>query len=82
MWPDIAPHVLTLAVFGTATAVTTLATLGFLSIGFRPPTADWGVMMAELLPSWQEAPWAVAAPIVCLAIVVLCLRLVAGQDHK
>jgi peptide/nickel transport system permease protein len=82
LWPDLAPQVLTLAVFGAATAVTALATLGFLSVGLRPPKADWGVMMAELLPSWREAPWGVLAPVVCLAVTVLLLRLAAGQEKQ
>lgn len=81
LWPDLAAQVLTLSAFGAATVVTALATLGFISVGLRPPTPEWGVMMAELLPSWREAPWAVLAPIVCLALTVACLRLAAGRQE-
>lgn len=80
IWPDLAQQVLTLAAFGGATVVTALATLGFISVGLRPPTPEWGVMMSELLPSWRTAPWAIAAPIVALAATVLCLRLFAGEE--
>ncbi|WP_333834643.1 ABC transporter permease [Rubrimonas sp.] len=80
LWPDLAQQVLTLAAFGGATVVTALATLGFISVGLRPPTPEWGVMMSELLPSWRTAPWAIAAPIGALAATVLCLRLVAGEE--
>lgn len=79
-WPDLAGQALTLAAFGAATVVTALATLGFISVGLRPPTPEWGVMMSEMLPAWREAPWAIAAPIVALAATVLCLRLAAGAE--
>ncbi|MBJ3778054.1 ABC transporter permease [Acuticoccus mangrovi] len=80
LWPDLSLQILTLAAFGAATVVTALATLGFISVGLRPPTPEWGVMMAELLPSWREAPWAIAAPVVALAATVLSLRLAAGSE--
>jgi peptide/nickel transport system permease protein len=80
LWPELSLQVLTLTAFGAATVVTALATLGFISVGLRPPTPEWGVMMAELLPSWREAPWAIAAPIVALATTVTCLRLAAGSE--
>ncbi|SEB07728.1 ABC transporter permease [Rubrimonas cliftonensis] len=82
LWPDLAQQVLTLAAFGGATVVTALATLGFISVGLRPPTPEWGVMMSELLPSWRSAPWAIAAPILALATTVLCLRLIAGEETE
>jgi len=82
IWPDLSLQILTLAAFGAATVVTALATLGFISVGLRPPTPEWGVMMAEMLPSWREAPWAIAAPIVALAATVLCLRLAAGDEAR
>ena len=81
LWPDLAPQLLTLSVFAAATAVTALATLGFISVGMRPPKAEWGLMMAELLPSWREAPWGVLAPVAALAFTVLCLRLAAGPEE-
>ncbi len=81
VWPDLSSQVLTLAAFGAATVVTALATLGFISVGLRPPTPEWGVMMAEMLPSWREAPWAVLAPVVCLAVTVGCLHLAAGREE-
>ena len=80
--PDFADQLLTLAAFGAATVVTALATLGFISVGLRPPTPEWGVMMAEMMPSWREAPWAIAAPVLCLAFTVLSLRFAAGVEEE
>lgn len=76
--PEIGPGLITIAAFGAATAVTSVAALGFVSVGLRPPTAEWGVMMTELLPYWREAPFLILQPVVCLVITVLALHLSVG----
>ena len=76
--PDMLPNLLTLAAFGIASSVTAMAALGFVSVGLRPPTAEWGVMMTELLPYWREAPWLILQPIACLVTVVLAAHLATG----
>ncbi|WP_424988112.1 ABC transporter permease [Microbulbifer sp. S227A] len=76
--PEIGPGLLTIAAFGAATAVTAVAALGFVSVGIRPPTAEWGVMMTQLLPYWREAPFLILQPVACLVITVLALHLSVG----
>lgn len=76
--PEIGPGLITIAAFGAATAVTAVAALGFVSVGVRPPTAEWGVMMTELLPYWREAPFLILQPVACLVITVLSLHLSVG----
>ena len=76
--PEIGPGLLTIAAFGAATAVTAVAALGFISVGIRPPTAEWGVMMTELLPYWREAPFLILQPVACLILTVLALHLSVG----
>ena len=81
--PEIGPGLLTIAAFGAATAMTAVAALGFISVGVRPPTAEWGVMMAELLPYWREAPFLILQPVFCLVLTVLALHLsVGGMQRK
>ncbi len=80
--PEIGPGLLTLAAFGTATAVTAVAALGFVSVGIRPPTAEWGVMMTELLPYWRETPWLILQPVLCLVLTVLALHLSVGFSRR
>ena len=48
--PEIAPIVLTLMTFGAATTVLAVASLGYINVGLRPPTAELGQMMSEYLP--------------------------------
>ena len=80
--PELLPGLFTLAAFGVATSVTAMAALGFVSVGIRPPTAEWGVMMTQLLPYWREAPWLILQPVACLVITVLALQLVAGLNVR
>lgn len=80
--PDLLPGLLTLAAFGIASTVTGMAALGFVSVGIRPPTAEWGVMMTELLPYWREAPWLIIQPVTCLVLTVLAVHLVVGTANR
>lgn len=80
--PDMLPNLLTLAAFGIASSVTAMAALGFVSVGLRPPTAEWGVMMTELLPYWREAPWLIVQPIACLVTTVLAAHLATGLKAR
>ncbi len=80
--PEIGPGLLTIAAFGAATAVTAVAALGFVSVGIRPPTAEWGVMMTELLPYWREAPFLILQPVGCLVFTVLTLHLCVGGMRR
>lgn len=77
--PELVGGLLTVATFGAATAVTTVAALGFVGVGIQPPTAEWGLMMIELLPYWREAPWLTLQPVIGLAMAVIALQLVAGR---
>lgn len=76
--PELLPGILTLAAFGIASSVTAMAALGFVSVGIRPPTAEWGVMMTELLPYWREAPWLILQPVACLVLTVLSVHVAVG----
>ncbi|MEM7025575.1 MAG: ABC transporter permease [Pseudomonadota bacterium] len=82
LWPEIAPIITTLAAFGAATAIMAIAALGFVGIGLRPPTAEWGLMITELFPYHFEAPWALAQPLFLVFITVLGLFLLAGRDPR
>jgi peptide/nickel transport system permease protein len=77
-WPELRANVLTLSAFGAATAILSVAALGFISVGIRPPTPELGQMMIELLPYYQEAPLIFLQPILILFLLVLSLNLIAG----
>jgi peptide/nickel transport system permease protein len=77
--PELLPVVGTLMSFGAATAVLALSGTGFIGVGLQPPTPELGLMMIELLPYYDEAPWLIGAPIGILTIFLLGLVLLAGN---
>lgn len=82
LWPELVPVVLTLGAFGAGATVMAMAALGFVSVGLRPPVAELGLMMTELLPYYEEAPWALAQPVMVMVFLGLSLTLLAGKDPR
>jgi peptide/nickel transport system permease protein len=79
IWPELAPILLPLGAARTAHAVMAIASLGFVSVGVRPPTPELGAMMIELQPYYEEAPHALLQPIAALFVMVLALQLMGGK---
>ena len=77
--PELLPMLGTLAALGLGNAVLAVGALGFVGVGLRPPTPEWGLMMTEMLPYHTEAPVALLAPAVCLFVLVLGAQLIAGR---
>ncbi|OLP54668.1 ABC transporter permease [Rhizobium rhizosphaerae] len=79
VFPDLLPLFGTLGAFGLGSAVLALGALGFIGFGLRPPTPEWGLMMVEMLPYWNEAPLALLMPPVCLLTLILGLQILARR---
>lgn len=79
IWPAISPSVFTLAAFGGANAILTMASLGFVYVGIQPPLAELGLMTVELFPFYSEAPWLLAQPLIVIALMVFAFHLLAGK---
>lgn len=80
--PELLPLLGTLAALGLGNAVLAVGALGFVGVELRPPTAEWGLMMTELLPYHAEAPDALLAPAACLFVLVLGAQLLAGRAGR
>lgn len=78
--PRLAPVMWTLTAFGAGNAVLALATLGFVNVGLRPPTAELGLMMTELFPYYYEAPLVFFLPIITVFLLVLSFQLLSGKQ--
>lgn len=77
--PRLLPMIATLSAFSLGNAILALATLGFVSVGLRPPTAELGLMMTELFPYYYEAPLIFLQPVVAVFLMVLSLQLLSGR---
>lgn len=78
--PKLTPVMWTLSAFGAGNAVLALATLGFVNVGLKPPTAELGLMMTELFPYYYEAPLIFFLPIITVFLLVLSFQLLSGKQ--
>lgn len=77
--PRLLPMIATLSAFSLGNAILALATLGFVNVGLRPPTAELGLMMTELFPYYYEAPMVFLQPVIAVFLMVLSLQLLSGR---
>lgn len=77
--PRLLPLIATISAFALGNAILALATLSFVSVGLRPPTAELGLMMTELFPYYYEAPWIFMQPVLAVFLMVLSLQLLSGR---
>jgi peptide/nickel transport system permease protein len=52
-----------------------IATLGFVGLGSRPPTAEWGAMIASARVYFLNSWWTMTFPGLALFVTVICLSL-------
>jgi len=76
--PPVLRAVMPLATLGVGQAIMSISALGFLGLGLKPPTPEWGAMINELMPFLSEGFVQMAAPCVMIFISVLTLTL-AGR---
>lgn len=76
--PSVLRAVMPLATLGVGQAIMSISALGFLGLGLKPPTPEWGAMINELLPYLAEGFVQMAAPCVMIFASVLTLTL-AGR---
>ncbi len=73
--PHLLPTILVWTTLGIATTVLLEATLSFLGIGVRPPTASWGGIIFESQSYFLTAPWLVFFPGIAIMLVALAFNL-------
>ncbi|MCA3584627.1 MAG: ABC transporter permease subunit [Methylocystis sp.] len=76
--PPVLRAVMPLATLGVGQAIMSISALGFLGLGLKPPTPEWGAMINELLPFLAEGFVQMAAPCAMIFVSVLTLTL-AGR---
>jgi peptide/nickel transport system permease protein len=69
--PNALSSVLVLSTLSISTAILAEATLSFLGLGPRPPTATWGSMISDGTSVLQSAPWVVLFPGLAITLTVL-----------
>lgn len=73
--PQTLGAAITIATFGIATAILSIAGLSFLGLGAQPPQAEWGLMLSEARRYLRTAWWLAVFPGLAIMLVVLCVNL-------
>ena len=79
--PNVSAAVLVQATYVFASAMILEAVLSFLGAGTPPDIPSWGNMLAEGRAYLQRAPWILAFPGACLALLVLLVN-VSGDAAR
>ena len=81
--PNCTGPIIVLATVLLGNVILTEATLSFLGMGIQPPTASWGVMIADGNEYLMFAPWISIFPGVFLLITMMAFNLLGDglRDH-
>jgi peptide/nickel transport system permease protein len=75
IFPNLIGPITAQCTFSMAAAILTAGGLSFLGLGVRPPTPEWGYMLAQARGYMRVAPHLITYPGVALAVVVLGINL-------
>lgn len=80
LWSEVLPNcwapLIVQSTLGFSDAILDIAALGFLGLGAKPPTPEWGVMLSDARPYIDSEPYMVILPGLCILITVLSFNLV------
>jgi len=73
--PNVLDDILVMAALWLATAIRTEASLSFIGLGIRPPTATWGGMIREGFENILDTPWLAIFPSLAILVVMFGLNM-------
>ena len=76
--PNCVAPLVVQATLSFGSAIIDAAALGFLGLGARAPTPEWGTMLADALKFLESAPWVVTLPCIAIFVTVLAFTLMGN----
>ncbi|HEX7101825.1 MAG TPA: nickel transporter permease [Nitrolancea sp.] len=76
IFPNVLTPIIVLSTLGVASAILIGAALSFLGLGAQPPSAEWGIMLAEGRQFMRTAWWIMAFPGLAITITVIAANLI------
>jgi ABC-type dipeptide/oligopeptide/nickel transport system permease subunit len=73
--PNVLAPLIVLATLGMASAIITSSALSFLGLGIKPPTPEWGNLLAEGREFLQYAWWVAFFPGLAIMVTVFAINL-------
>ena len=75
IFPNCLAPIIVQAALGVSDAILEAAGLGFLGLGARAPTPEWGAMLADSREFIRSDPWIVTLPGLAILVTVIALNL-------
>jgi peptide/nickel transport system permease protein len=75
--PSVLPALVVEASLRFSYAIFLVASLGFLGLGARPPTPEWGRMVLDARETANLAPWNMVFPVAAIAILTISINLMS-----
>ncbi len=79
IFPNITPALIVVFTLNFASALLEAAGLSFLGLGVRPPTAEWGAMLADGKNYFYDGWWMLVVPGVVIFLVVMSLNILGDS---
>lgn len=80
--PSVIPALVVEASLRFSYAIFLVASLGFLGVGARPPSPDWGLMVNENRRLYYLTPWALVYPALAIAVLVVGVNLMSDGIRR
>jgi dipeptide transport system permease protein len=79
IFPNIVNALIVIFTIAFASALLEAAGLSFLGLGVRPPTPEWGSMLADGKEYFMDGWWMILAPGICIFLVVISLNILGDN---
>lgn len=73
--PNVLSSIVVRATLGISTAILDIAALGFLGLGVKPPTPEWGTMLGDARTYILSMPHMIIFPGIAISVTVLAFNL-------
>lgn len=80
--PSALPSLIAVTVFRFSTVILAVASLSFLGVGVSPPQAEWGSMVSEGAPYFEQAPLLLIGPGVAVTLTCLAVSLLGERIRR
>lgn len=80
--PSVLPSLIVEASLRFSYAIFLVASLGFLGLGAKPPSPEWGRMVLDARSNFAIAPWSLWYPVLAIASLIISINLMSdGLRH-
>jgi peptide/nickel transport system permease protein len=82
IFPSVLPSLVVEASLRFSYAIFLVASLGFLGLGAKPPSSEWGRMVLDARDNYATAPWSLWFPVIAIASLIISINLMSDALRR